>query len=520
MSLKSTLVFILAFATSPAFAHEALQLENGHWWNGQEFVEKTMYSVEGRLQAEPPETVDGMADLSGGWVVPPLADAHSHALADADFDRTSKQLLAQGVFYLQNPNSLRTFTREPRLRAADVTTVDVTYSLGCLTSSGGHPVQVYDQAASQIEGWTPERMAGEAYYLIDDASALAATWPAITSGRPDFLKVILERSEEHEARRDDPAFYGQRGLDPKLLPMVVERAHAAGMRVAVHVTSREDFLVAIESGADELAHLPLEPLEAADAIAAAKAGIVVTTTTLSHRPTDEVDDVDALHRHNLQLMVEHEVRMVLGTDSHRSILDEAQNLVRLGVPRDFVLRLAVEDTPQWIFPDRKIGRLEPGAEASFLVLSSDPRHDLAAFSSIQLAVKQGQMVDLATEPELPQIAQTLAHTLMREGLEATLTEFHRMAKEEPDSWDFREPQLNALAYFALQQDRPQDAVVIFQLNAERFPESSNVWDSLGDGMSAAGDTEGARHAYQRALTLDPGAENSREKLEKLSGSDG
>ena len=69
---------------------------------------------------------------------------------------------------------------------------------------------------------------------------------------------------------------------------VVSRAHAKGLRVAVHVTSRYDFQIAVKSGADEIAHLPLEPLEDEDAVAAAEAGVVVVTTTLSHRPTPGV----------------------------------------------------------------------------------------------------------------------------------------------------------------------------------------------------------------------------------------
>ena len=209
-----------------------------------------------------PRSANASTSVADG-VVPPLADAHNHSLADSSFETTSGEFLAQGIFFVQNPNSLRTLTTDAREKAAATETVDVTYSLGCLTSSGGHPVQLYDRAAEQIDGWTAERMKGEAYYEIDDRESLAAAWSSIASSQPDFIKVILERSEEHEARRDDDAFYGRRGLDPGLLPEVIERAHNAGLRVSVHVTSREDFRTAVSSGADEISHLPLERLEGA-----------------------------------------------------------------------------------------------------------------------------------------------------------------------------------------------------------------------------------------------------------------
>ena len=42
--------------------------------------------------------------------------------------------------------------------------------------------------------------------------------------RPDFIKAILVFSEEFEKRKDDPAYFGQKGLNPKLLPNLVTKA--------------------------------------------------------------------------------------------------------------------------------------------------------------------------------------------------------------------------------------------------------------------------------------------------------
>lgn len=48
--------------------------------------------------------------------------------------------------------------------------------------------------------------------------------------------------------------------------------------------------------------------------------------------------------------------------------------------------------PGVIFPGRKIGRLEPGWEASFLVLDADPTKDITAIRGIRYRVKQGVLV--------------------------------------------------------------------------------------------------------------------------------
>ena len=67
-----------------------------------------------------------------------------------------------------------------------------------------------------------------------------------------------------------------------------------------------------------------------------------------------------------------------------------------------------------------------------------------------------------------------------------------------------EPVLNQWGYTALQrpgQPLPGAAVAIFRRNAALYPESANVYDSLGDGLLAAGDTVGARAQFAKAVAL-------------------
>jgi imidazolonepropionase-like amidohydrolase len=54
-----------------------------------------------------------------------------------------------------------------------------------------------------------------------------------------------------------------------------------------------------------------------------------------------------------------------------------------------LLNLWTTTTPQAIFPDRRIGRLDPGYEASFLVLGGNPLDDFDAVGTIRQRVKQG-----------------------------------------------------------------------------------------------------------------------------------
>jgi imidazolonepropionase-like amidohydrolase len=69
---------------------------------------------------------------------------------------------------------------------------------------------------------------------------------------------------------------------------------------------------------------------------------------------------------------------------------EAEHLLTLKVfNRLELLQALVETTPIAIFPKRKIGCLQEGCEASFLVLSADPLQDLSNLRKIAMRYKNG-----------------------------------------------------------------------------------------------------------------------------------
>ena len=77
-----------------------LEFSNGKWFDGQGFVLKTFYSVNGILTSVRPSHVDSLVDLKGKFVVPPFADAHVHNLNEDDsIAEDTRADLADGVFY-------------------------------------------------------------------------------------------------------------------------------------------------------------------------------------------------------------------------------------------------------------------------------------------------------------------------------------------------------------------------------------------------------------------------------------
>ena len=490
MFRKLTIVFLLLLVTTAAYGHGNLKFINGRWYDGTSFQERTMYSVENVFRT----SFDGEArvvDLGGRYVIPPLADAHNHVLADGPrVDEELLRYLRAGIFYVKNPNNSASRAVATRARMNTPETIDVLYANGGITSPGGHPSQIYAPLGAAF---------ADAWYEAGSVAALDAIWPKVLAGKPDFLKIYFE---------------GARGLTLEVARAVVHRAHAAKLKVAAHVTSSADFHNALEAGVDEITHLPLAPIDPADAVAAAKRGVTVVTTTLSHRPATGIADVSALHHANLALLRKAGVRVLLGVDGGATVVDEALNVARLGVysPAE-VLRMLVETTPRAIFPARRIGKLDEGFEASLLALDANPLEDLAALRRVVIRVKQGHVLEVP--PEKPGVAEALMPVFMSKGVDAAIAEYRRLLRDEAEKWDFREPQLNTLGYALMKHGKNAEAIAIFKLNAERFPASSNVWDSLAEAYMNSGERELAIAHYKKALEVDPKNENAAKMLEKL-----
>ncbi len=75
--------------------------------------------------------------------------------------------------------------------------------------------------------------------------------------------------------------------------------------------------------------------------------------------------------------------------------------------------------------------------------------------------------------------------------------------------------LNDLGYELLEKNRIEEAIVVFILNANEFPKSWNVYDSLGEAYIKNGNNELAIVNYKKSIKLNPKNQNGKEILERL-----
>jgi CubicO group peptidase (beta-lactamase class C family) len=120
--------------------------------------------------------------------------------------------------------------------------------------------------------------------------------------------------------------------------------------------------------------------------------------------------------------------------------------------------------------------------------------------------------DRAPGPPRVPISHPVAATLFAEGPDAATALYRTLLDSASDGYLSGESELNLLGYRLMWAGHLEKARAILELNAEEFPSSANVYDSLGDLYLAE-----ARAAYQRALEIDPSFAVAERKLTSLSG---
>jgi len=113
------------------------------------------------------------------------------------------------------------------------------------------------------------------------------------------------------------------------------------------------------------------------------------------------------------------------------------------------------------------------------------------------------------------ITEAILKRITEKGVKAGIEMYHEMKEKHTDVYDFRERELNTLGYMLLQRDKTEEAIEIFKLNIEVYPEYANGYDSLGEAYMTKGDRELAVINYAKSLELDPNNSNAVRILNRI-----
>jgi len=116
------------------------------------------------------------------------------------------------------------------------------------------------------------------------------------------------------------------------------------------------------------------------------------------------------------------------------------------------------------------------------------------------------------------IAEALLKTALEKDVASAIKQYRDLkAGAHAGEYDFAETELNVLGYRLMQMKKSAEAIEIFKLNVEVYPQAYNAYDSLGEAYKVHGDKDLAIANYLKSLELNPKNTNATAQLASLSG---
>ena len=119
------------------------------------------------------------------------------------------------------------------------------------------------------------------------------------------------------------------------------------------------------------------------------------------------------------------------------------------------------------------------------------------------------------DPPKISIGEMLEKTIKEKGIAAGIAQYRELKAKQAATYDFGEPELNQLGYRLLRSGKPREAIEIFKLNVEAYPQGFNTYDSLAEAYMTVNERELAIQNYKKSLELNPGNSSAVEALKKL-----
>ncbi len=226
------------------------------------------------------------------------------------------------------------------------------------------------------------------------------------------------------------------------------------------------------------------------------------------------------------------VKLLAGTDSGNpycfpgfSLHDELGLLAEAGLTPMDAMQAATYNAAEFLGMMDSFGTVETGKAADLVLLDADPIKDIANTQKIVALVLGGKYYPRSSLDEMlakvealasqVPIAEVMLKTILEKDISSAIQQYHELKATQPDVYDFREQQLYSLGYQLLNMNKIKEAIEIFKLNVKVYPQSSNVYDSLGEAYMLNGDRELAIKNYEKSLELDPKNTNAAEMLKKI-----
>jgi len=112
-------------------------------------------------------------------------------------------------------------------------------------------------------------------------------------------------------------------------------------------------------------------------------------------------------------------------------------------------------------------------------------------------------------------ATFLDQIIAESGIKTALDKYKEIRSKKEQKHYFDETEFNRLGYRLLRGKRIAEAIEVFKLNIEMYPDSWNVYDSLGEAYMENGQNDLAIEYYQKSLKLNPQNTNAVNMLQRI-----
>jgi hypothetical protein len=278
-----------------------------------------------------------------------------------------------------------------------------------------------------------------------------------------------------------------------------------GLHVAAHAYTDQGIRAAVLAGARTIEHGSLASDAALRLMLEHGACLVPTLSVFNEMPVDSgararAEQMRSGARRAVRLAHELGVSVVAGSDGPygpggEGVAAELQALTQVGLTPEQALRAATSQAAACLDIAGRTGSVTAGLDADLLVLDGDPRSDLSLVDRPKLVILGGRLVR-----RMP-VAEIIRSVLVDEGIEAARERTRSLHASRVDSIRYGEFELIGLGARLGMAGQIREALALFEVNVEVYPDAPNAWDALGQAYLMAGRQADARQAFVRAVDL-------------------
>jgi len=113
------------------------------------------------------------------------------------------------------------------------------------------------------------------------------------------------------------------------------------------------------------------------------------------------------------------------------------------------------------------------------------------------------------------IAEVIGKYIASEGIEVAISKYQSLKKSKSEQYNFNKWELNTLGYDLIKVKKNGEAIEIFKLNVDSYPEYASAYSGLGEAYRLNENIKLAIENFEKSLELYPDSDFAKRKIKQL-----